>query len=109
MDKTTNSNLKYLQQGDVLIIPCDIPNEAKEIKGNILQEGEHTGHAHRLFDGSHAMYYDENAAVKYFKVITPVTLKHEEHHAFEIPPGEYRVGIVKEYDPFEKLTRDVMD
>lgn len=98
----------YLQQGDVLIIPCSIPTDTNKIKTNVLQEGEHTGHAHRLFDGNFEVY-ETKEKVKYLKVVTPVNLRHEEHKAFQIDPGEYQIGIIKEYDPFEQEMRNVLD
>lgn len=108
MAGSKNSNLTYLQQGDVLVGQCDIPKDAKPIKGNILQHGELTGHAHRLHDGEFQIYETPKKEM-YLRVTEPSLLKHEEHNPIEITPGEYRIGIIKEYDPFEKLTRRVLD
>jgi len=41
------------RQGDVLLIKVDkIPKEAKPRKSNIIVEGEATGHAHRIVNGT---------------------------------------------------------
>lgn len=98
----------YRQQGDVLIKEFKIPKEAKPINGNILQHGELTGHKHALHDGEYQIFETENKEM-YLKLVTPTALRHEEHHEIMLPPGEYKIGIVREYDPFEKLERKVMD
>lgn len=106
---------KYIQQGDVLIGQIDnIPTEAvlrKNSKFNILQEGEHTGHAHRLdqYEGEFEVYDVPSTKEVYLKVIKPTNLFHEEHKALTIEPGSYKIGIVEEYDPFSKLVRRVID
>ena len=103
-----NNNIDYYQQGDVLICPCQIPNDAKKIKGGILQEGEHTGHAHRLTDGDYAIF-ETPKKERFLRIVKPTTITHEEHQAFQIDPGEYKIGIVEEFDPFAQMIRTVLD
>lgn len=100
--------MKYRQQGDVLLKDSRIPKDAKPIKGNVLQHGELTGHAHRLFNGEYQIFETPEKEM-YLRVVTPTALRHEEHHEIMLPPGEYNIGIVREYDPFEKLERRVID
>jgi hypothetical protein len=116
----------YYQQGDVLIIPItDLPKELEEIKGATLALGEHTGHHHTLFDdemdynpkstnpynmGSKKVkLFQDKQKITYMKVDNVVFLKHQEHKAFKIDPGVYKIGIVKEFDPFEQMKRNVID
>jgi hypothetical protein len=99
---------EYYQQGDVLIGPCEIPTEAFKTDSNVLQEGEFTGHAHRLHDGEFEVHETPNRT-KYLRALTPVSLRHEEHHEIQLPPGDYKIGIVEEFDPFEDMIRKVMD
>lgn len=107
-----NNKKSYLQQGDVLLAKVDeIPAEAVLTNTNVLQEGEHTGHAHRL-DGTtqdFEVFEMPTTKEKFLKVLNPVALRHEEHRAFKIEPGNYKIGIVREYDPFQKLVRKVVD
>jgi hypothetical protein len=107
--------VKYLQQGDVLMFPTEIPKEAKRISTNVLQEGEHTGHAHRLqfrhddkAIGS-GVYQHPTSLQKFFKLEEPTLLRHEEHHEILVPPGEYEIRIVREYDHFAEEARSVID
>jgi hypothetical protein len=37
------------------------------------------------------------------------TIVHEEHSPVEIPPGEYEIGRVREYDHFREEARPVID
>jgi hypothetical protein len=108
MAKSRNSNLIYWQQGDVLIGQCEIPKEALQIDTNVLQEGEHTGHAHRLFEGDFKVF-ETPSKEKYLRIVTPTMLRHEEHKQIALNPGDYKIGIVEEYDPFSKMTRQVVD
>ncbi len=104
--------MKYYQQGDVLICNGSIPNEAKEIKARngklILAEGEATGHAHSISasDGVSLMELD---GALFLSTDKDVTIKHEEHKPISIPPGKYKIGIVREWDHFAEEAREVRD
>jgi hypothetical protein len=47
--------------------------------------------------------------IKFLHVEKPVMLSHQEHDARIIPPGDYRIGVQREYDVFLKLARNVAD
>lgn len=98
----------YLQQGDTLYFPAIIPSEAMPIKTNVVQEGEFTGHAHRLHDGEFQLF-NTNDGTKYLRVAKETEIRHEEHNPFKIPPGDYKIGIVREYNHWENETRQVID
>ena len=101
-------NRNQLQQGDVTIERIDsIPTQAKKLPHKTLREGEHTGHAHvataedaRLFLVGEKLYLSAPSGTE---------IVHEEHHAFTVPPGDYVVGAVQEYDHFLEESREVMD
>lgn len=115
----------YAQQGDVLLFSVDsIPQSAKPIKGATLALGEHTGHHHTMFDtmeayapptqnpwdmGSKDVEMFEDQDWKYASVKREVYLKHQEHKTVIIAPGTYRIGIVREVDPFSDEVRKVQD
>lgn len=103
-------SLRY-QHGDVLLFRVDaIPASAKPKVGNILAEGEATGHAHRVQDVSaDKVQLFEKDGTLYMRLDEPAVVRHEEHKPIALEPGNYKVGIVKEYDPFEEAVRAVRD
>lgn len=99
------------QQGDVIIrreleIPADAIRVIRQKRGFVLAEGEATGHAH-VIEEEIEMY--EKDGVLYLKVERPVTVKHEEHKPISLDKGIYKIGIVREYDPFDEEVRKVAD
>lgn len=103
-----------VQHGDVLLFgAAKIPSSAKRQEPTngriVLAEGEATGHAHVICDlDSCDLYADENGTL-YVEVKTPVALLHEEHATIIVQPGTYRVGRVREMDPFAEEIREVAD
>lgn len=100
-----------IQQGDVRITKAVIPNGAKAVKrakrGWVLAEGEHTGHAHVIEKENVEMF--EKGGVLYLKNDVEATVVHEEHKPVTLPPGTWKIGIVREYDYFKDMTRKVVD
>jgi hypothetical protein len=120
--------MKLFQQGDVLFHQSKIPTKKlSRLTTPVIQEGEHTGHAHRLrfrhgdeyYGGSAPkvdeavweLFVDPETKEKYLRVLgdKPAEVSHEEHKTIAIPPGEYRIGIVQEYDHFAEEARAVQD
>lgn len=104
--------MDQIQQGDVIIkrisnLPDGVIEVERKNKAVVLAEGEHTGHAHRIFDVD-AMFYEKEGKF-YLKNEKPVTLSHEEHKAFIIEPGIWEVGQVKEKDWISGMVRTVAD
>lgn len=92
------------------MVPRNIPKDTVATKGNVLQEGEHTGHAHRLHGDGFTVFEHPTTKQKHLRIVkAPVALRHEEHNKIDVPPGDYEVRIVKEYDHFEEETRNVVD
>lgn len=127
-------NIEWFQQGDVIIEPLSLrglkfPINGKvietESRGFILARGEVTGHAHALeeMDGVEVIEApqkilvlrngkQEEEEVRYFVRVTNkkgATLRHEEHAAHVIPPGDYVVRGIREYDHFTEEARRVID
>ncbi len=103
---------KIYRQGDVLLelVVDEIPigvEIRRTRRGLVLQEGEVTGHAHRIAQRSAKLYRTEEDA-RYMRVTAPVKLEHEEHSTVTIPVGTYRVSIHSEYQP-GALPRRVVD
>lgn len=105
---------ELIQQGDVLFFRVDaIPAGMKEKKPIIpgmttFAEGETTGHHHScVTDG--VELYEDAAGVLWCHVEKDAVVTHQEHKPVTLSPGNYRIGIVREYDPFENEIRSVRD
>lgn len=99
-----------IQQGDVLFHKIEsIPKNLTEQKTNIVQEGEATGHAHRLYGDDYKMFIQPETKKRYLRVVKETPLKHEEHKEITLPEGDYEIGIVREYDHWDEETRAVID
>jgi hypothetical protein len=79
----------------------------KKIKGNVLADGEVTGHRH-VAEGAGTAVFE--VAENERELIAPkgATIKHEEHGAVKVD-GDRRVGQVLEYDPLTEALRPVQD
>lgn len=98
-------------QGDVFFIKTSvIPEEATKLNrrlgGYIIAEGEATGHAHVIEDDIE-LY--EKEGVLFIKAAKEIAVRHEEHLPVILSPGIWKVGIIREYDPFLEETRIVRD
>ena len=126
---------KY-QQGDVVMFKVDAEYFKDHSKNNpeykagynggfdthaIVAFGEVTGHKHQVNMKDMAkeagvtlsMGYNRQAGVDVpegFQVHeAPVTITHEEHDPIELPPGDYMVRIVREFDHIAGRSRYVAD
>lgn len=100
--------MEYRQQGDILIKRIEaIPAEAQETKDTIIAHGE-SGHTHRLARNASAVIM-MLGAIQYLRVYHDTPIEHEEHDTQIIPPGDYIIGRVKEFDHFLNESRQVMD
>lgn len=98
----------WYQQGDVLIKPVGaIPQTARPVAGRILAEGEATGHKHAAVAEDVQLFILDGAL--YMHAPSGTQIVHEEHHEQEIPPGNYVIGKVREYDHFAEEVRPVWD
>lgn len=105
-----------VRQGDVLLrrvtsIPDSAkPAEKKDQAGNpriVLAYGEVTGHAHAIADLENVDVFVSETGTMYLKVKNGTELRHEEHGAIALPPGNYERTIQREYSPEE--IRNVAD
>lgn len=118
--------MEYNQQGDALIFKIEhLPEDLIPIKGATIAFGEVTGHNHTFYDSidcvaekfdhrtdkgsKNVQLFEDNNKSLFAQIIAPVFLKHQEHKPIEFKPGIYRIGIVREYDHVEKLSRKVVD
>jgi hypothetical protein len=101
--------MKFQQQGDVLLKQvASIPKTATKKTGRaILAQGEATGHCHEALGDGVELY--EKDGVLYLSAPSGAQVTHQEHHSLELPPGNYTIGIVKEYDHFSEEASQVRD
>jgi hypothetical protein len=101
--------MEFYQQGDVLLVPSKIPPQAKKVDDPVLAHGEATGHAHRLHGDGFTVFEHPTTKKKHLRIVRTTALRHEEHKEIALPPGEYEVGGVREYDHFDEEARQVVD
>ena len=98
--------------GDVIVTKSSLPDDFESmpiIKDACLAYGEATGHMHKLVSGDFELRECPKTKSRHLRVVTEAFLKHQEHSPIVLPPGGYRIGIQREYDPFVKLIRKVAD
>ena len=102
---------KY-RQGDLLFVQIDgLPGgqKVKKRHNGHIQEGEATGHVHRVgtLDAAEVLEIGEGL----FLNVTAdggVSIVHEEHNPLALPLGTYEVRRQQEYVP-RRENRDVVD
>lgn len=105
---------EYGLHGDVILNCEHFANDFEsmpKVEDDCLAYGETTGHAHKIFGNPEDFDLREcpKTKARHLRVVNPVMLKHQEHSPVKLPPGDYRIDIQREYDPFEKLSRRVID
>lgn len=110
------NNNQQIQQGDILLCPISkIPTGCKAIKdkrGVVLAEGEISGHYHAIEKTNGVQLMEAPDRIRYLVVggaRKSASLTHQEHKPVSIPPGTYRLGIVREKDWFSEMVRPVID
>lgn len=76
---------------------------SKKNCGNILADGELTGHAHRVT----VDVMERKDGVREFEGETTVT--HEEHKPIKLPYLAWNSAKVNEYDHYAEMAREVRD
>lgn len=98
--------MKYAQQGDILFVESDLPKNSKEIKDGVILHSDTTGHSHKVHGG--VLLSDDNK-VLFISTSEMAIVTHEEHKDLYLPPGNYKVRIVQEYDHMAEEARNVID
>lgn len=99
--------MNYWQQGDCLLkVTEKFPFGGTPVASDLLFKG--TQHHHRL--RGEFVQTDDSSGTRFVKVGEGgAELFHEEHRTIKIPPGEYRLDFVQEYDHFLEESRQVID
>lgn len=89
--------MQPIRQGEVILLPVQ-KISGRKLPYLTLAKGEVTGHSHRISNGQAELY--EQDGILYLRVLSKTaTLNHEEHHALQIPQGNWLVRIQREYVP----------
>lgn len=94
------SKKQFYQQGDVLFKQIDeFPEgERKEKEGNVVYEGEGSGHFHSIGAGAifSLFFVDNKLFVENQK--NNIVIEHQEHNPIELPSGKWEIDRTNEYD-----------
>ena len=96
------------RHGDILIREVlEIPVPAVFVAGNVIAQGEKTGH-HHVLNGL-SQIYQMKGEIKYFEAKEDLTLTHQEHDTIKIPVGKYVIEHEREYNALENIVEEVFD
>ncbi len=99
---------RIFRQGDILVREvAKVPGEAQKQLDNVIAVGEATGHKHELLSGESCIFEKKNS--KFLVLLDDTDLIHPEHDTIKLPTGKFEIVREREYDPYEKLSRTVMD
>ncbi len=100
--------MSWYQQGDVMIKPVEeLPSQATPLPEPILAEGEAAGHSHVALGED--VEVSTHLCNCYLSAPNGARVVHPEHQTIEIPPGNYLIEHVREYDHFADESRRVWD
>ena len=100
--------MEWFQQGDVLVKPAGVKPQGKKVAGGVLRLGEATGHKH-VARGRGVAVLDAPDGTRYLHAPKGARITHEEHKPIDVPPGDYTITGVREYDHFAEEAREVVD
>lgn len=115
MSHKSKHNKTLQQQGDVLWFSTDkLPEGLKPVKSKIpgkivFAEGETSGHWHGVAEETGVQLFEDEKGTLFCRVPGDVEVEHQEHKKVTLKKGDYRIGIVREVDPFAEEVRKVRD
>jgi hypothetical protein len=99
MDQEAERRYEWYQQGDVTIKPVPkIPHRAIPTNHRVLAAGRATEYKHVAAAGDVLLFLHETDL--FMRAPNGTTVVHHDHQALEIPPGDYVIGTVLEYEHF---------
>lgn len=108
--------MQTIRQGDVLFVPVSEGNTVhtsqEDLRANgVIQEGEATGHHHKLAVLDDAEVFRPNWGDAVVRVgPNGVSIVHEEHGPVTLAPNTtYKVHIAREFDYLRSMMRYVRD
>lgn len=102
-------NTEIVRQGDIMLKRIDKIEGAKQIhRGGMIEEGEQTGHVHRLPDNVSKFYETSNGKML-IELEKPAQITHEDHLPVHTPEGSFEVIKEREFDYGTYVDRIVRD
>lgn len=85
---------EHYRQGDLLFIKTNgIPDKLRRRENRVIQEGELTGHNHKLIGGD---VFEDEAGNVFLSVPEGGQVVHEEHGPIDLEGGDYEVRRQRE-------------
>lgn len=105
---------KPIRHGEIMLVPVDSIPTGKTAKYDAYIVGHsETGHHHVLESKTQFEITEDEKKELYFRLFEPAKLVHkkttDKHKDLTIPAGTYKRFHDTEYDPFERIIRDVAD
>jgi len=106
---------EIIRHGDLLLRKLEggVPKSATALNTLTLAEGEATGHHHTITSGQAVIYAPASvteSVQKYIEVKSKkAELTHQEHKPVNLSQGVYGLSIEREYNPTDKVIRQVLD
>jgi len=100
------------RQGDVFIQRVEKagpPSGRINSRRDVIVRGTATGHSHRVADPETAILWEDDSGMVLRVTAPQARIVHEEHGPIELPSGDYRVWIQREYVPQARPPRRVCD
>lgn len=99
---------KYFQAGDLLFFEgAKIPKDVTEKKDGVILHSDTTGHSHKVIGPEAKLYLKDGKT--YISTSEIAILTHPEHKDLALPPGNYEMRIVQEFDHLAEESRNVID
>ncbi len=103
---------KPIRHGEIMLVPVDkVPRGAMTKHESFIVGHSETGHHHVLEGNFEVM--ETTKKELFFRLFKPAKLVHKKatdrHKDLVVPAGTYKRFHDTEYDPFEKVIRDVAD
>lgn len=106
-------NINEFRQGDLLFRRVSEIPELEKSKDGVVAEGEGRNHLHRVIGGDVFVAAEQS----FVRSDGSATIAHTngmsetraEHHPIPIPAGDWIVIREKDYDPFKKIMKTVID
>lgn len=105
---------KAIRHGEVLLQPVsELPKGKKEVHKTFIVGHSETGHHHVLESNEAFKVLTADKDSIWIEVLKPANLVHKKstdfHKTLPVAPGKYHVIYKQEYDPWEKVVRNVAD
>lgn len=107
-------NPKYVRHGECFIRPIEKLPKGKRVKVNSYIIGHSESQHHHVLEGEITVVEQPNMDANiFFELVNVGKVVHQKtvnrHNDLTLAPGKYEVIHKQEYDPFEKVMRDVWD